>query len=86
MIARETYLDLHLRRRALRLGVLRRLRPRQHRQVVLHARHDARARAPRRRWATPRHELRSSLDAAARKARARLAPLRRDSACRAGPQ
>ena len=46
MIARETYLDLHLRRRALRLGVLRRLRPRQHRQVLLHARHGARARAP----------------------------------------
>jgi hypothetical protein len=44
------------------------------------------ARAPRRRCATPRHESRASLDAAARKAGARLAPLRRDSACRAGPE
>ena len=44
------------------------------------------ARSPRRRCATPRHESRASLDAAARKAGARLAPLRRDSACRAGPE
>jgi hypothetical protein len=45
------------------------------------------ARAPRRRCATPRHESRASQDsAAARKAGARLAPLRRDSACRAGPE
>lgn len=85
VIARETYLDLHLSRRALRLGVLRRLRPRQYRQVLFHARHGA-SRAPRRWWATPLHESRTSLDAPARKAGARLAPLRRDSACRAGPE
>lgn len=42
-----THLDLHLGRRALRLRVLRRLRPGQHREVLLHRRHGARApRAP----------------------------------------
>jgi hypothetical protein len=71
----------------LRLGVLRRLRPRQNRQVLLHACHGARARrAPYTPVRASRRRVETQISKPrARRVRARLAPLLLDSACRAGP-
>ena len=67
---RRRTLDLHLRRRALRLRVLRRLRPGQHREVLLHRRHGARApRAPREAATRPRVRGPSALRGRGRSAR-----------------